>query len=367
MGVVYQPTRHYYSETRRTMTTPLLSICIATYNRVDLIRQTLDSIIFQIRDDVEIVVADGASTDGTAEVMRRYQEQCPSLRYYRLPVKGGVDRDYCHAVSFARGEYCWLMTDDDIVKPGALDTILALLPRRYSLIVLNAEVWDRSLSRRLDLKRLRIPTDTFYEPSSREKLFIETANYLTFIGAIVIDRALWNDRIKEPYIGTEFIHIGVIFQKDLPHGAYVVADPCLIIRFGNAQWSPRHFEIWQIKWPRLIWSFPGIRDKAKARISLRDPWKNMVILFLERACEGYTIHDYKKHIESHLDSCLRLFIAKMIALSPGEVLNLIAVIFFSIVRSYDRVFFHRLVTSHFYYKQYLRRIAQSMTKAATLL
>ena len=348
------------------MTTPLLSICIATYNRADVIGQTLDSIISQIQEEVEIVVVDGASTDDTANVMQQYQDRCPAIRYHRMPVKGGVDRDFFHAVSFAAGEYCWLMTDDDIVKPGAVDTILALLPRKYSLIVLNAEVRDKSLMNRLDSRRLRLAADTYYDPASREKLFIETATYLTFIGAVVIDRALWNERIKEPYIGTEFIHVGVIFQKDLPHGAFVVADPCLIIRFGNAQWSPRHFEIWQIKWPSLIWSFSDISDQAKARISLRNPWKNMVILLLERACEGYTIHEYKRFFADRLDSRWRLFIAKTIALFPGAVLNLLAVILFSILTSYDRVFFHRLVTSRFYYRQYFRRMIQSKKNAVGL-
>jgi abequosyltransferase len=348
------------------MTAPLLSICIATYNRARMIGQTLDSIISQIRDEVEIIVVDGASTDDTPDVMRQYQDRCQTLRYHRLAVKGGVDRDYCYAVSFAAGKYCWLMTDDDIVKPGAINTVLALLPRKFSLIVLNAEVRDRLLVNCLDPRRLRLSADTYYAPSSRKKLFIETANYLTFIGAVVIDRALWNERLKDPYIGTEFIHVGVIFQKDLPHGAFLVASPYLIIRFGNAQWSPRHFEIWQIKWPRLIWSFPDIDDEAKARISPRYPWKNMTILLLERACEGYTIHEYKEHIEARLTSRWNLFIAKIIALFPGEVLNLFAVIFFSIAKSYDRVFFHRLVTSRFYYRQYFPKMMQSLKKAVHL-
>ena len=51
------------------MTSPLLSICIATHNRADYIGETLDSIIPQLTDEVEIVVVDGASTDATRTVM----------------------------------------------------------------------------------------------------------------------------------------------------------------------------------------------------------------------------------------------------------------------------------------------------------
>jgi glycosyltransferase involved in cell wall biosynthesis len=344
------------------MTVPLLSICIATYNRADMIGQTLDSIISQIREEVEIVVVDGASTDDTANVMRQYQDRCPSIRYHRMPVKGGVDRDYCHAVSFATGDYCWLLTDDDVVKPGAIVTILSLLPRKYSLIILNAEVWDRALTNRVKYKQLSLESDTFYEPSSRERLFRETLSYLSFIGAVVIDRVLWNERIKEPYIGTEFIHVGVIFQKELPHGAFAVAEPCIMIRSGNAQWSPRHFSIWMIKWPDLIWSFPGISDAAKARVSPRNPWDDPLTLLLERAFGVYSRFEYHNYIKARSASRWRILIAGAVALIPGVIVNFIVTAYYTLTAAHDVFLWHNLKSSRFYYRKYLSRIALSLKK-----
>jgi glycosyltransferase involved in cell wall biosynthesis len=344
------------------MTAPRLSICIATYNRADVIGQTLDSIISQIRDEVEIIVVDGASTDDTAVVMQQYQERCPALRYHRLPVKGGVDRDYCHAVSFATGDYCWLLTDDDIVKPGAINTILGLLPSKYSLIVLNAEVWDRTLINQLERKHLHIDVDTRYQCSSHEKLFIETITYLSFIGAVVIDRALWNERIKEPYIGTEFIHVGIIFQKELPLGAFTVAEPCIIIRYGNAQWSPRHFEIWMIKWPDLIWSFSGISDAAKARVCPKNPWNSLQTLLVERACGFYSLPEYHRYLKTRLGSRWKHFTAWVVALVPGCLLNLLVVFYFTLASVHDFILWDSLKTSRFYYRQYIRNIMVSLKK-----
>ena len=127
------------------MKTPLLSICIATYNRAGFIGETLDSIIRQLTDEVEIVVVDGASTDATRTVMERYAADCPGLRYIRLPEKGGIDQDFCKAVEYARGEYCWLFPDDDLFKPGAVQRVLDELRNSYSLVIVNAEVMDRCL------------------------------------------------------------------------------------------------------------------------------------------------------------------------------------------------------------------------------
>src|SRR3989442_15786016 len=74
-----------------TVGVPKLSICIATLNRAAFIGQTLESIIGQATDEVEIVVADGASSDNTEEVVRSYQRRFPRLNYLRLEARGGVD------------------------------------------------------------------------------------------------------------------------------------------------------------------------------------------------------------------------------------------------------------------------------------
>ena len=347
------------------MNNPRLSICIATYNRADVIGQTLESIISQATDEVEIIIVDGASPDDTETVVQRYKAQCPQLRYHRLPVKGGVDRDYCHAVSFATGAYCWLLTDDDILKSGAIKTILDLLPRNYSLIVVNAEVRDRSLSQLVETKHLHIDNDTVYQPSSWEAFFINTVSYLSFIGAVVIDRALWNERIKEPYIGTDFIHIGVIFQKELPNGAFVMAEPCLSIRYGNAQWTSRHFAIWMIQWPDLIWSFSNLSNAAKSRICPKHPWNSLQTLLLMRAYGAYSLAEYNRFIEARLDSYWRLFMAKVVAIIPGIIPNFLFASFYIMIGSHDFIVWHSLKTSQFYYRQYIRNILKSLKKVSS--
>ena len=77
------------SEPRR----PKLSICIATFNRAAFLPATLDSMIDQLTDEVEIVIVDGASSDNTSAVVAPYLQRSSRIRYERLDSNGGVDHD----------------------------------------------------------------------------------------------------------------------------------------------------------------------------------------------------------------------------------------------------------------------------------
>jgi len=302
-----------------------LSICIATFNRADFIGETLDSLIAQLADDVEVIVVDGASTDGTAAVVGEYAARCPQLRYVRLEKKGGVDQDFARAVELAAGDYCWLMSDDDVVKPGAIQAVLAAADRGYGLILVNSEVRDRTLSEVLHERELHITADREYAPEQSSELFRDVAQYMSFIGCVVIRRSVWESRDKARYFGTAFVHVGVVFQAPLPLPALVIAEPYIAIRYGNAQWTSRYFEIWMIKWPELLWSFEHIPAAIRAAVYPREPWRLIRTLLLFRAKGAYSRKDYETWVEPRLRGGLQRFMSSAVARAPGGIVNLLAV------------------------------------------
>ncbi|OGP35772.1 MAG: hypothetical protein A2X88_03155 [Deltaproteobacteria bacterium GWC2_65_14] len=303
------------------MKSPLLSICIATYNRADFIGETLDSIIPQLTEEVEIVVVDGASTDATRTVMERYAADCPGLRYIRLPEKGGVDQDFCKAVEDARGEYCWLFPDDDLYKPGAVKRILDELRSVPSLVIVNADVMDRDFSTLLHPSMLDNREDETFGPDDMEGLFLRIVPAISFIGGVVIRRKTWLEREHARYFGTEFVHVGVIFQNPLPGSTRVIGQPYITIRYGNAQWTSRSFEVFMYKWPHIIWSLDRISDEAKRKRVKPEPWRRLKTLRLYRALGSYSWEMYKKIVAPSNASELWKLAALAISLLPQQALN----------------------------------------------
>ncbi len=277
------------------MKAPLLSICIATYNRARFIGETLDSIVPQLDEDVEIVIVDGASSDDTEAVIHAYAQKEPRIRYFRLPVKGGVDQDYDKSVEFAHGEFCWLFTDDDLLKPGAVAAVKAVLRAPNDLVIVNAELRSLDLATILRHQRIVMRENRVYPPGSMDSLLADAAYCLSFIGAVVIRRSLWLSRDRQTYYGTEFIHMGVIFQAPLANPALILAETYIIIRLGNSHWMPRCFDIWMFKWPKLIWSFPCVSAKAKESVTSLEPWRSFKNLVFHRSLGGYTAQAYAKY------------------------------------------------------------------------
>ena len=311
------------------MKTPLLSICIATYNRAGYIGETLDSIIPQLTDEVELLVVDGASTDRTEEVVRTFVKKSSRIRYIRLANKGGVDQDYDRSVELAHGEMCWLFTDDDLLKPGAVAAVMSAIKIGHGLVVVNAEMRNRQLSFVFQRKRIEIHGDRIYAPDQMENLFIDALDYLSFIGGVVIRRSVWLSRERSAYIGTEFIHVGVIFQKPLTETSLIIAEPYITIRYGNAQWLSRNFEIWMFNWPKLVWSFENISNEAKLVVSYKEPWRKFRVLIYQRSVGNYSVQLYHEYLSTKRASVLWKFCASRISLFPkGICIGLCNVYFF---------------------------------------
>jgi abequosyltransferase len=311
-----------------------LSICLATYNRGRFIGETLDSILPQLTPGVELLVVDGASPDNTEEVMSQYVARYPAIRYFREQKNSGVDGDYDKAVGYAHGKYCWLMTDDDLLHPDAVALVLKALADEPDLVAVNSELKTVDMSVVLTDGILTQSGSELYGKNDAEKFFVEVANYLSFIGGVVIKRQIWMERERTPYYGSLFIHVGVIFQKPL-NLVRVIRRPLIAIRYGNAMWTPRGFEIWMFKWPRLIWSFVHYTPEAKSIVRALEPWREMKRVLLYRALGGYGLAEYRRLIAPNLTRFAGVAYAA-IAILPASMLNSLASVYCAYINKKTR-------------------------------
>jgi glycosyltransferase involved in cell wall biosynthesis len=275
-----------------------LSICIPTLNRAAFIGETLDSIVAQLEPGVEIVIVDGGSTDGSERVVAPYVARFPqAIRYVRMgeaakASNAGFDRDCSHAVELARGSHCWLMTDDDVLNPGAVAQVLAAVRAGHDLAIVSCEVRDLQLRGQLVGSRPGFARDRVFTAAEWDDFFREVVVHLTFVGAVVVRRSLWLERQPEDYFGSGFVHVGVLFRRPIAGTAIVLAQPLVVIRNGNGQWNARAFDIFMLRWPQLLWSFEGVSDEAKRAVTPREPWRLLRVLLLQRAFGRYSMREY---------------------------------------------------------------------------
>ena len=105
----------------------ILSICIPTYNRANLLNRLLgmlESELLDIHDDVEICISDNCSTDGTQKVCLDWQKKLP-LIYSKTSENLGYDRNALNVIKMAYSKYLWFMGDDDLVVKDSVRKLVA--------------------------------------------------------------------------------------------------------------------------------------------------------------------------------------------------------------------------------------------------
>ena len=102
------------------MNNPKVSVVIPVYNTEAYVEQTLRSIMGQTLRDIELIVINDGSTDGSLSALELIATGDDRIRLYTQPNKGlsqtrnaGIDR--------ARGEFIYFMDSDDLLEPDALE------------------------------------------------------------------------------------------------------------------------------------------------------------------------------------------------------------------------------------------------------
>lgn len=142
---------------------PKVSVLITVYNLAPYIRATLDSVLSQDYPNVEIVVADDASKDGSREILREYAEKFPERIVLVLnQINRGVTANSNSALQACTGELIALLDGDDLYLPGKITAQVAQFLNDPDLVLCYhpVEIFNSESGERLYLSNQNPNEDT---------------------------------------------------------------------------------------------------------------------------------------------------------------------------------------------------------------
>lgn len=171
---------------------PVVSVCIANYNGINVIDDCIQSVADQIGSiPIEILVHDDASTDGSSNHIKANH---PTVTLIESPDNVGFCVANNRLAAIAHGDYLLLLNNDATLLPDALNTLLAEAQRLHQPAILSLPQYDANSGKLLDIGSW---LDPFYNPVPNQD---PTRNDVGMVmGACLwIDRTLWHDLVGFP-------------------------------------------------------------------------------------------------------------------------------------------------------------------------
>lgn len=115
--------------------TPRVSVGMPTYNGARYLREAIESVLAQDLHELELVISDNGSDDGTEAIATAAAAADPRVRYERAPVNRGAAWNYNHVLELARAPFFKWAADDDVCAPAFLRRCVAELERSPSAVL----------------------------------------------------------------------------------------------------------------------------------------------------------------------------------------------------------------------------------------
>lgn len=142
---------------------PLVSVVIPVFNGERYLRESLDSIVAQTYSNVEFLLMDDASTDGSPEILREYGAVDVRMQVHRAPANRGIFGNINDGVSRARGEFVAIHHADDLYDARILEREIEVLRARPDVgVVFCADVFIDEEGR--EFGRLALPREIASAP-----------------------------------------------------------------------------------------------------------------------------------------------------------------------------------------------------------
>lgn len=184
----------------------IVSVCISVYNGEKQLRRCLDSVISQVIDDIEIVLINDGSTDGTLQIMNEYRTRFPEKWIVVVDQKhAGLAQGRLTGVKNSSGEYITFLDADDYLLDGA-----------YKMIIEHME------STEADIYEFQTIRSDYYSKSPYTGVKDAKTVLIDYFNGVGMPVNYWLRWFKRELLTESVFPVGISLHED------VFAFPCIL-------------------------------------------------------------------------------------------------------------------------------------------
>ena len=220
--------------TMRNNRKPVLSLIIAAYNVQDEIAATLQSVLTQRRQELEIIIIDDASTDATWAHCRRFAAH-ENVILHRHTFNRGLSEVRNTGMRMATGEWLAFLDGDDQLTPGAINQMVQTLDSTTDLVVFGFQkirqgnviqvfkptnnlqhiytgAWNKIYRRQL-VRDLLFPPGRFFEDMAFTAIAFLRASHVKVLEAPLVKYCVRDSSITQSSTVAKHVDVVAVLQQ----------------------------------------------------------------------------------------------------------------------------------------------------------
>ena len=214
-----------------------ISFCIPTFNRINSLKETINSILENNFKNFEICISDNNSSDGTRDYLR--QISSPYIRInYQIENKG-IDINMLTVMKMAKGDHVFLLGDDDYLTPGCSKKLNQIIKNDPDLVVFSKKGEKKKFLNEI------------------EKAYEVIWNKMSF-GYLMFKKELIEVSFRQEYLGTFHAYSGWvldgIYHKSKKKDVTILLSSTDIVKTKQVKknWNSSAFEIYFVAIPKFL-------------------------------------------------------------------------------------------------------------------
>lgn len=133
---------------------PLVSVVTVVFNGEEHLEKTIKSVLEQDYGNIEYIVVDGGSTDGTLDILKKYDDR---IAYWVSEKDEGIADAFNKGISLSSGEIVGMINSDDCYLPGAIRKITEVFDQFGTDIIVHGNIIAEELDRRRRIRPRPLP------------------------------------------------------------------------------------------------------------------------------------------------------------------------------------------------------------------